>query len=327
MNPEWGFPMRIPFQLCLAFVVVSGLWAQTPQTRITYEDRVNDAGHVLVVDGKNFGPYKEILSSSYSTSGTAIAFAASKADRIWILAQGKESGPLPVGFDLDRLQIADDGKVWVLTATRTGTSETDPNETLLWVNGHSFGPYPELTSVEYAETGGLWIAAVRPAADEAEVLMGNVKPLGPFFSVDHVWLSPDGKTWGYAASDSEGRTTVVTTEKTWTGVLSANFTYLYPREPHWGYSLDLSTGEERIVVDGHPYEGYRNFRGLVLTPSGRHWGFEAEKALGANSPVVVVDGKEYPGDTLLWSRLGSQETFSWSFRDNAKVTVQTLKLP
>jgi hypothetical protein len=43
--------------------------------------------------------------------------------------------------------------------------------------------------------------------------------------------------------------------------------------------------------------------------------------------VVVVDGKPYPGDTLIWSRLGSQEVFSWSLRDQSKVSVQVLKLP
>jgi hypothetical protein len=319
--------MRIALSLFFLFSLLCGLEAQTPQGRLTYEDRSEASGHVLILNGKSYGPYKEILSSTFSTSATAIVFAVSKRDKVWILAQGKETGPLPVGFDLDRLQVSDDGKVWILTATRTGTDQNDPDQTLLWVNGKSYGPYPELTTVEYAETGGNWIAAVRTASDEADVLWSG-KPLGPFFSVDHAWLAPDGKTWGYAVSDSEGKATVVTSEKTWTGVLSGNFTYLYPREPHWGYSLDLGTQGQRIVVDGQPYEGYRDFRGLVLTPSGRHWAFEAEKVSPAgDSPVVVVDGKEYPGETLVWSRLGSQETFSWTVQDQDKVTIQSLKLP
>lgn len=313
--------------LVLSSLLTAGIVAQTPQPRLTYEDREDPSGHILVLDGKSYGPYREVVTSAFSTSGTAIVFAVSKRDKLWVLAQGKESGPLPVGFDLDRLQVSDDGKLWTMTATRTSADENEANQTLLWVNGKSYGPYPELTSVDYSETGGQWIAAVRTAADEADVLLGG-KPQGPFFSVDHAWLSPDGKAWGYAVSDSEGKTTVVTSEKTWTGVLSGNFTYLYPREPHWGYSLDLGDQGERIVVDGRPYDGYRGFRGLVLTPSGRHWAFEAEKLSAAGGfPVVVVDGKEYPGDSLIWSRLGSQETFSWTARDQSKVTVLTLKLP
>jgi len=316
--------MRFSLAFLVFMTLVSGLEAQTPQSRLSYEDRLGSSGHFLVLDGKSYGPYKEILSSTFSTSGTAIVFAVSKKDRVWVLAQGKETGPLPQGFDLDRLQVADDGKVWAMTATRTTADENDPNETLLWVNGKSYGPYPELTTVEYAETGGQWIAAVRTASDEADVLLAG-KPQGPFFSVDHAWLSPDGKAWGYAVSDSEGKATVVTSEKTWTGVEASNFTYLYPREPHWGYSLDLGDQGERIVVDGQSYEGYHNFRGLVLTPSGRHWAFEAEKSSGG--PVVVIDGKEYPGEGLVWSRLGLQESFSWTLRDDSKVKVQTLKLP
>ena len=316
--------------LALAVLLLgSGVWAQAagPQTRLNYEDKAGTNGHTLVLEGKAFGPYKEILTAAYSTSGTMVAFAVVKRDKVWILAQGKETGPLPVGFDLDRLQMADDGKVWVLTATRTSAAEDDPNETLLLVNGKSYGPYPELTTVEYAESGGSWIAAVRTAAEEADVLV-NGKAQGPFYTVDHAWLTPDGKAWGYAVSDSDGKATVVTSEKTWSGVQGGNFTNLYPREPHWGYSLRLGEELERIIVDGLAYEGYLNFQGLVLTPSGRHWAFEAEKlADSGDARVVVIDGREFPGESLTWSRLGAQESYTWTVKDGTKVTVQTLKLP
>jgi hypothetical protein len=311
----------------LTTAVLAAQTAPAPQVRFAYEDRAGTAGHTLVLEGKSYGPYKEIVTAAYSTSGTAAAFAVLKRDKVWILAQGKEAGPLPVGFDLDRLQVADDGRVWILTATRTSADSNDPNETLLMVNGKTYGPYPELTTVEYAETGGAWVAAVRTAADEADVLVGG-KAQGPFFTVDHAWITPDGKSWGYATSDSEGKMTVVTSEKTWSPVQAANFTNLYPREPHWGYSLRVGDEDEKIVVDGQSYEGYLNFQGLVLTPSGRHWAFEAEKlADTGDSKAVVIDGKEYPGEDLSWSRLGSQETFLWTVREGSKVSVQTLRLP
>ncbi len=298
-----------------------------PQTRLNYEDRAGTNGHTLVLDGRAYGPYKEILAAAYSTSGTAVAFAVTKRDKVWVLAQGKETGPLPAGFDLDRLQIADDGKVWTLTATRTSAVEDEPNETLLWVNGKTYGPYPELTTVDYAETGGSWVAAVRTADDEADVLISG-KAQGPFYTVDHAWLTPDGKAWGYAVSDSDGKAAVVTSEKTWQGVQHSNFTNLYPREPHWGYSLQVGDEEEVIVVDGQTYSGYLNFQGLMLTPSGRHWAFEAERlADSGDSQVVVIDGREYPGENLAWSRLGAQESYTWTVQDGAKVSVQTLKLP
>lgn len=323
MNIRWGLGL-------FGLLILTGAGAQSgpqPQARLSYEDRVGPGGHSLVVDGKVYGPYKEILSPAYSTSGTAAAFAVTKRDRIWVLAQGKETGPLPAGFDLDRLQVADDGRVWILTATRTSTLEGEPTETLVWVNGKSYGPYPELTTIDYAETGGAWIAAVRTADEEADVLV-NGKPQGPFYSVDHAWLTPDGKAWGYAVSDSEGKASVVTSDRPRTDILGGNFTYLYPREPHWGYSLRLSEDEEKIVVDGQPYDNYLEFRGLVLTPSGRHWAFEAVKVSPAgDSQVVVINGREYPGEGLNWTRLGLQEAFTWTVRDGAKVGVMTLRLP
>lgn len=302
--------------------------AAGPQTRLAYEEKTGPAGHVLVLEGKTFGPYREVLAPAYSTSGTAAAFAVIKKDRLYVLAQGKETGPLPSGFELDRLQIADDGKVWILTATLASTAEEEPAQTLLWVNGKSYGPYLELTTVEYAESGGAWIAAVRTAEEEADVLMTG-KPQGPFFTVDHAWLSPDGKAWGWAVSDSEGGVSVVTSDKTWTSVAGSNFANLYPREPHWGYGLRFASGPDRIVVDGVAYDGYRGFQGLILTPSGEHWAFEAQKLLPESNtlPVVVIDGREYPGENVSWSRLGPQETFTWTFREGTKTSVQTLKLP
>jgi len=316
--------MRAFASLVLTLLLASSLSAQTLKTGPSYEDRAEANGHTVVLDGKSYGPYREVTVAT-STSGTAVAFTVVKRDRLWVLAQGRESGPVPAGFELDRLQVADDGKVWVLTATHTSLNENEPNQTLLIVNGKTYGPYPELTTVEYAEAGGAWIAAVRTAPEEAGVLVTG-KAQGPFYTVDHAWVTPDGRSWGYAVSDSEGRATVVTSEKTWDNVQDSNFTNLYPREPHWGYSLRLANDEERIVVDGQNYEGYRNFGGLMLTPSGRHWGFEAEKLTGGVN-VVVVDGKEYPGQNLTWSRLGQQESYTWTLIEGSRVTVQTLKLP
>lgn len=313
--------------LLLVSAVVAQGQTPGPQTKLTYEDRVGTGGHTLIVEGKSAGPYREVLATAYSTSGSMVAFVVVKRDRVYVLAQGKETGPLPVGFEVDRLQIADDGKVWALSATRASTDETEPAQTLLLVNGKSYGPYVELTTLEYAESGGAWIAAVRSAEEEADVLISG-KPQGPFYSVDHAWLTPDGKAWGFAVSDSEGAAVVVTNERTWKGVVEGNFANLYPREPHWGYSLKFADDQQRIVVDGVAYEGYRGFQGLILTPSGQHWAFEALKTAGTDEvPVVVIDGKEYRGEGVFWNRLGAQESFTWTLREGTKTSVQTLRLP
>ncbi len=196
--------MRILPPLLVLFAA-AGLAAQSPQARLVYEDRGGTTGHTLVVDGKSFGPYKEVTSVTHSTSGTSGLFLVTKRDKTYVVAQGKESGPLGAGFDTEQSWVADDGKVWALTASHyDDESEDGTSETQLWVNGQLYGPFKEVSTFDYAETGGSWIAAVQAEDDDYSVLL-NGKSLGPFASVDHVWIFPDGKSWGYAATDADGK--------------------------------------------------------------------------------------------------------------------------
>ncbi len=54
--------------------------------------------------------------------------------------------------------------------------------------------------------------------------------------MDHIWLFPDGKGWGYSGTDADGNTTVVTQDRTYENVESHNFYQMYPRNAHWGMS-------------------------------------------------------------------------------------------
>jgi hypothetical protein len=317
----------LPFVLVLLFVS-AGLLAQTPQARLTYEDRSGNTGHTLVVDGKSFGPYKEITSVTHSTSATAAVFLVNRRDKTYIVAQGKEVGPLPAGFEADQSWISDDGRVSAVTAVKYDDSgEDSTSQTQLWVNGKNYGPFQALSTFDYAETGGSWIASVQTGEEEYSVLL-NGKAQGTFASVDHVWLFPDGKGWGYAATDSDGKTTVVTQDRTYDSVQNYNFDQMFPRSQHWGMGFRLGDEEELILVDGKLYPGYLNFSGLSLTSTGRHWGFEAQKLTDAGDyPVVVIDGKEFQGEGLSTTSLGATESFTWTVRDGAKVTIQVLTLP
>jgi len=301
-------------------------WADPgPTSRLAYEDLAGPNGRTLTIEGKSWGPYREVVQAVPSTSGTQVAFGVRKGGRLAVVAQGREWPPVPQGFDLDRLQISDDGRVCVLTATKASNDGSQVPQTLLMVNGKVYGPYQELTTVEYAEAGGTWLAAVRTGNDEADLLW-NGRSQGPFYTVDHAWLQPDGQDWGYAVSDSEGVQSVVTPAQTWTGVSGANFSAMYPREPHWAYAFVLADGTQRIVVDGQGWEGLQGFQALVFTPSGRHWGFEAART-DTGQPVVVVDGKEYPGTDLNWHRLGASENFTWTEANEGRVQVKVWRLP
>jgi len=310
---------RFAVFLTLALLGAS-LSAQTPLSRFSYEDRSGTTGHSLAVDGKTFGPYKEVTSVLTSTSGTAGMFLATKRDKTYVIAQGKEWGPLTAGHDVDQS--------WITVKYNEGTDDEEgTTETLLWINGKSFGPFQTVSALEYSETGGHWLATIQRSEDEYDILFDG-KPKGPFKSVTHAWMFPDGKGWGWATTGNDDLTTVVTQDKTYTEVQSVSLDQMYPRSAHWAYGLRLGDEEELIVVDGKAFTGYLNFSGLYTTYSGHHWGFEAEKLTDAGDyPVVVIDGKEYVGEGLGTTNLGDKESFTWSVKDGAKVTVQVLTLP
>jgi hypothetical protein len=325
--------MRRFLTLLLATLTVAGLSAQNPQPRLTYEERGGTAGQNLVIDGKTFGPYKEVTLAERSASGTAGLFFATKRDKTYVVAQGREWGPLTAGFNTDSSYISDDGKVWAVSTVQdvesdssSDSDDTATSKTVLWVNGRSYGPYLSLSDFQYAETGGSWMAQVQVSDSESAILL-NGKTVGSFSSVDHIWMFPDGSDWGYVVSNDDG-TNVVTSTKSYKAVQNSDFSSMDPKKAHWAYSIRTGDEEELIVVDGKAYSGYINFNGLNLSASTRHWGFEAEKLSDdGDHPVIVVDGKEYLGEGLLVSSLGDKEFFMWSVKDGTKVTTQVLPLP
>ena len=166
--------MRILPTIFAFLLLTVGLSAQTPQARLSYEDRSGTTGHTLVIDGKSFGPYKEVTTVTHSTSATAAVFLATKRDKTYIVAQGREWGPLPAGFEPDQTWVSDDGKVAAVTAAHTDESEDNStSQTQLWVNGKLYGPFSSLSTFEYAESGGSWIASVQTGEEEYGVLVNG----------------------------------------------------------------------------------------------------------------------------------------------------------
>jgi len=317
--------------LSAAFVLVAlAASAQTPQPRLSYDDRSGTTGHTITVDGKSFGPYKDITSINFSTTGTAGIFLVTKRDKSYVIAQGKEFGPLTAGYDVDQTWISDDGKLWAVTASQYEEGEDGEDgmsRTVLWVNGKSYGPYTSVDHFSYSETGGRWLASVRQDDETAEVLLDG-KSKGTSSSVDGVWMFPDGKAWGWVSTDPEGRSTLVTQDRSYEALQSVNVDQMEPRNAHWAYSMRIADEEEVIVVDGRTYTGYLNFSGLTLSTSGRHWGFQAEKLTDSGDfPVVVIDGKEYVGEGLGVTNLGDKESFTWSVKEGDQVKYLALPLP
>lgn len=310
-----------------AALVVS---AQAPQARFTYEDRSGTTGHTLVVDGKSYGPYKDVTSVVHSNSAATGMFLVTKRDKTYVVAQGKEWGPLGAGYEVDQTAIADDGKVWAVTGTHYEEAKDDGDGTssvVLMVNGKSYGPYQEVSGLTVSDTGGHWMATVKLAEDSYDLIFDG-KNRGPFQQVGHSWLSADGKLWGWSATIPDAGDTVVTQDKEYDNVQSSNFDQMDVRAPHWGYSVRIGDEEEVVVVDGKTYPNYLNFSGLYLSYSGRHWGFTADKMSDAGDfPVVVIDGKEYVGEGLGTAQMGDKELYTWSVTDGNKVTVQVLTLP
>lgn len=310
----------------LVLVFVAGTHAQTPRTGLVYTDRSGTTGHTLTIGGKSFGPYREVEAVVPSTSGTSGLFLVVRRDRVYALAQGNEWGPLALGYDWDQAWVSDDGLVWALSAVKDLDVDEGTYETLFTVNGKTYGPFSSVYAFEYAETGGRWLAIVERGTDEYEVLL-NGEPQGVVASVDHAWISPDGRSWGWVETN-EGQTSVVTQDRRYEGVVSANYDQAYPRDPHWALGIRVSDDQEFVFIDGKPYPGYLNFSGLYLTYSGRHWGFSAEKLTDTGDyPVVVIDGKEYVGEGLGVFSLGDKEAFTWSVKEGDQVKHLILPLP
>jgi hypothetical protein len=316
---------RCVFLLALSFVSFAA-FGQSPVARSTYEDRSGTTGHTLTVDGKSFGPYKEVTSVTHSTSGSALLFLVTKREKTYVVAQGREWGPLGPDQDVDQSWISDDGMVWGVTTVKSN-ADSDVSETRLWVNGKVYGPFEGAPSFDYAEAGGHWLAAVQLGEDNYDVLFDG-RSKGPFKAVVHSWLFPDGKSWGWAVTDNDDQTTVETQDKTYSNVQSTTFDQMYPRDPHWAYGIRVGDEQELIVVDGKSYPGYLNFSGIYTTYSGKHWGFTADKMSDTGDfPVVVIDGKEYVGEGLNTTILGDRELFTWTVTDGTKVSLQVLTLP
>jgi hypothetical protein len=256
-------------------------------------------------------------------------FLVTKRDKTYVLAQGKESGPFPPGFTDDRSWVSDDGKFWAVTTVQEGTSDdgTDTSQSQLWVNGKAYGPYTSVDTVDYAETGGSWIASYQTGEDQWGILV-NGKTQGTFTAVDQLWMSADGSLWGYVATKDGDQQVAVTQDKTFTGYQDSNFSGMDPKAPHWAFAVRTGDEDETVVVDGKTLAGYLHFQDFVVTDSGRHWGFSADKLTDSGDyPVVVVDGQEYVGEGLSAGRQGLQEFFTWTVQDGSKNTVQVLTFP
>ncbi|MEI8093588.1 MAG: hypothetical protein WCG80_05205 [Spirochaetales bacterium] len=316
------------FTLLLLFPV-GVAFAQSPQAAFSYDDRAGTTGHTLVVEGKSFGPYKDVLSMTYSSHGKTAIFLVNKRDKTYVLAQGKETGPFAAGFSEESVWVADDSKFWAVSLVAypeqtEGEDTTGSTQAQLLVNGKTYGPYLSVAALDFADSGGSWIASVQVAEDQYTVML-NGKPQGTFQSVSNLWMSPDGKLWGFAGDKDDQTLVFVNQDQVFPSVQEYNVYGLDFRAPHWAYSVRTSEEEETVVVDGKTLPSFLHFEGFLLTASGRHWGFGAQKLTETGDyPVVVIDGQEFIGEGLSVNRAGSQEFFTWTVRDGNKTTVQVL---
>lgn len=309
----------------LSFFVLFGgiagaVFAQSPRVTWSFEDRVGTTGHTIVADGKSFGPFREGPSWYTSNSETVGFFVVTKRDRLVVIAQQKEFPPLPARFEVGEGYISNDG-----TTVFLSLENSDTGKSLLWVNGKIYGPYDGVGKVALAEQGGTWAAIV--TKDESHVVVLNGAEKGTYSEVEDLWLTPDGKFWGWAAHTGDETTDIVTQEGSWADVADYDVSNLDTDAPHWGFGFTDADGAPHVIVDGAPLPHYGNFKKFRLTYSGTHWGFSAVRYSDAgDTPVVVIDGKEYVGQDLYQNAQGGREWFSWTVRDGATVSQMVLSL-
>jgi hypothetical protein len=311
-----------PFDRCIDFSI-SNSGAGWSFTAVP-DSKVAEAV-VKVVNGKEYGPFAFADMSYFSGDGTGFYF--------WARAQGKNGGSLltfdekaygPFTFDNDvRLFDLDAGIFALVVRSKDGVS--------LQVNNEFFGPYQNVEILQAGERSGDqngryfgFVAFLKDGRREIHV-QGD-KTYGPYKDVNigAARISEDGKDWRFSVrkEGSDGDTLLqngVEQEtrgfdiRPWAG---SYLMYLRQNEAEGFYWPDGSAG---------PYSSVRR---SWVTQDKQVWAAEAYKGDGpGQTSLVVVNGKEYPGEQLRYVNGPAEEYFTWLSRDtDGTGSMNTLRI-
>jgi hypothetical protein len=276
-----------------------------------------------VIDGKEYGPFSWLDRPRFGADGFYFwAHTEGKSPRAVLVFNGTTWGPFASDF------------AWRLFDPEAGIfaleSRSSAGSTLM-VNGDSFGPYRGVEILRAGprstdETGRCFgfIAVLADGSRELHVLGDKV--YGPYRDLDtgKAWISEDGKDWMFIASrPGNGNQLLLRAgvEQETKGI------DLRPWRDGFLLFVRQDGAQTFTWKDGQagPYSGVS---ASWVSRDGNTWVAEATKGEGSGAaPVVIVNGREYPGQALRYVNTADEESFTWFSTDGQDGgIVSTLKV-
>jgi hypothetical protein len=278
-----------------------------------------------VINGREYGPFSWADRPRFSPDGTGFSFWAQtegKSPRGVLVFNGTTRGPFMTEVASRLLDTA--AGLFALESRSSAGSK-------LQVNDEVLGPYREIEILRKGprsmdETGRYFGFVAVLADGSRELHVQGDKVYGPYRELDsrRAWISGDGNDWMFVASRQGNENQIllrVGVEQETRGI------DLRP----WGDGFLLYVRQDGAAMftwkDGQagPYTGVQR---SWISRDGTTWVAEAMKGEGPGAvPLVIVNGREYPGLSLRYVNTAAEEYFTWFSADGqGGGIVSTLKV-
>ena len=278
-----------------------------------------------VIDGREYGPFSWVDRPRFGPDGAGFYFWAGsegKSPRGMLVFDGTTWGPFASDFASRLLDPS--GGIFALES-RSSKGST------IQVNGDSFGPYREVqilrSGARSTDEIGRYFGFVAVLGDGArELHVQGDKVYGPYRDLDagKAWISEDGKDWVFSVSKPGIDAQVLLrngAEQETNGI--------DVRPWRDGFLLFVrQDGASSFTWKGGQAGPYAGVQSSWISRDGNTWAAEATKGEGPGAiPVVIVNGREYPGQALRYVNAPREEYFTWFSTDGqGGGVVSTLKV-
>jgi hypothetical protein len=128
MKKHW-----LVFLLLFMFCAGSVLAAEAPTQKIVYSTKADVNGTIYIIGDKEFGPYQDLRSSSFSLDGKW-ALLMMKDHKFYTVVNGKEFGPYETNQDLYNITLFANGSSYFILSR-------DEKGQYIIINNKTLGPY------------------------------------------------------------------------------------------------------------------------------------------------------------------------------------------
>ncbi len=279
-----------------------------------------------VISGIEYGPFEVDTPTVYAEDGQGWLFwtaAAGKNGQAYLYMNAKKLGPY---------QSGDEDKVYDFARGKLALRERSADGAFVWVNDKKLGPYKD---VEILRTGAErsmeqfagffgFIGTLKNGTQELYV--DGDKTYGPFASMNQGrrYISRDGKTWIFGVRKPGTDRDIMLMNG---GEAAVNgYDVAYTRA---GYVMMVrKNGREYLQADQKISGPYERVQSWQVSSDGSVWAGEAVRIRGnSRYSVIVVNGKEYPGEKLTYAITKAGESFSWiSYEADGSGVLNTVKV-